>query len=54
MKSAEAWINTLKLEPHPEGGYFRQTDQSAFEYHIDRKELPSDERQSIPFSSADI
>jgi len=40
MKSAEAWINTLKLEPHPEGGYFRQTDQSAIEYHIDRKGLP--------------
>lgn len=25
MKDAEYWIRKLELEPHPEGGYFRQT-----------------------------
>ena len=25
LKSAKYWIEKLKLEPHPEGGYFRQT-----------------------------
>lgn len=24
-KTARFWIDTLKLEPHPEGGYFRET-----------------------------
>jgi uncharacterized protein len=24
-RNAAYWIDTLKLEPHPEGGYFRQT-----------------------------
>lgn len=27
--SAKYWIEKLKLEPHPEGGYFRQTYRSA-------------------------
>lgn len=27
MKSAEEWIQELYLQPHPEGGYFTQTDQ---------------------------
>lgn len=40
MKSAEEWVKELKLEPHPEGGYYRQTDRSPFEYSIDRKGLP--------------
>lgn len=26
MKTAEQWIKELKLEPHPEGGFYRQTD----------------------------
>jgi len=25
MKTAEDWIETLELEPHPEGGFYRQT-----------------------------
>ncbi len=25
MESADYWIQNLKLEPHPEGGYFRET-----------------------------
>lgn len=25
MKSAADWITTLQLQPHPEGGYFRET-----------------------------
>lgn len=29
MKSAEQWIEELQLEPHPEGGYYRQTDLSS-------------------------
>lgn len=28
MKSAEQWIEALQLKPHPEGGYYRQTDKS--------------------------
>ncbi len=27
-KSAEYWINTLALSPHPEGGYFREVFRS--------------------------
>lgn len=29
MKTAEYWINTLDLEHHPEGGYFREVYQSS-------------------------
>ena len=29
MHSAEYWIEKLKLESHPEGGFFRQTYKSA-------------------------
>lgn len=29
MKSAEYWIEKLKLQPHPEGGYFRETYRSG-------------------------
>lgn len=28
MKTAQYWIDKLNLQPHPEGGYFRQTDIS--------------------------
>ena len=28
IKDADYWINNLKMEPHPEGGYFNQTYQS--------------------------
>lgn len=36
--NAEYWIEKLKLEPHPEGGYFRQTYKS--DLLIARKALP--------------
>jgi predicted cupin superfamily sugar epimerase len=29
MKSAEYWIKNLDLQPHPEGGYFRETYRSV-------------------------
>jgi predicted cupin superfamily sugar epimerase len=29
MQDAQYWIDTLKLEPHPEGGYYRQTYRSG-------------------------
>ncbi len=29
MKTAEYWIEKLNLQPHPEGGYFRETYRSA-------------------------
>ncbi len=29
MKTAEYWIEKLHLQPHPEGGYFRETYRSA-------------------------
>ncbi|MCC5893907.1 MAG: cupin domain-containing protein [Alkalibacterium sp.] len=40
MKPAHQWINELKLEPHPEGGYYRQTDLSKETYQSSTKELP--------------
>lgn len=36
--NAEYWIEKLKLEPHPEGGYFRQTYKS--DLLIAREALP--------------
>lgn len=39
MKDAKYWIETLRLEPHPEGGYFRQTYKS--ELRILPEELPN-------------
>lgn len=29
MKTAEQWIDELNLQPHPEGGFFLQTDISS-------------------------
>src|SRR5438552_9465582 len=37
-KDARYWIEKLRLEPHPEGGYFRQTYRS--EMVIAREALP--------------
>lgn len=31
MRSAKYWIDQLGLEPHPEGGYFRETYRSTLE-----------------------
>ena len=36
--TAKAWVEKLQLEPHPEGGYFRQTYRSDF--IIPREALP--------------
>jgi predicted cupin superfamily sugar epimerase len=36
---AEDWIEKLRLEPHPEGGYFRQTYRSSVT--IAREALPA-------------
>lgn len=38
MKDAKYWIEKLRLEPHPEGGYFRQTYKS--ELRISPVDLP--------------
>jgi predicted cupin superfamily sugar epimerase len=38
-KNARYWIEKLRLEPHPEGGYFRQTYRS--EVVIAREALPA-------------
>ena len=40
QKSAKYWIEMLNLEPHPEGGYFRQTYRSAMT--IGREGLPAE------------
>lgn len=40
MKTAEEWIKDLQLEPHPEGGYYKQTDFSEVSYSKNGKELP--------------
>ncbi len=39
-KDARYWIDRLQLEPHPEGGYFRQTYRS--EVVITREALPAE------------
>jgi uncharacterized protein len=38
-RNAQYWIEKLRLEPHPEGGYFRQTYRS--EVLIAREALPA-------------
>jgi predicted cupin superfamily sugar epimerase len=38
-KDATYWVKRLRLEPHPEGGYFRQTYRS--EVSIAREALPA-------------
>lgn len=40
MKTAKQWINQLNLEPHPEGGYYKQTDYADEIYSKNGKELP--------------
>lgn len=40
MKSAEEWIEELQLEPHQEGGYYKQTNLSEMTHTINGKELP--------------
>jgi uncharacterized protein len=38
-KDAEYWIEKLRLTPHPEGGYFRETYRAALE--IPAEALPA-------------
>lgn len=45
MKDARYWIEKLSLEPHPEGGYFRQTYKS--ELRILPEELPNATRNGV-------
>ena len=39
MHNAQYWIDALKLEPHPEGGYFRETYRSPLP--ISQSALPA-------------
>jgi len=39
MHDAQYWIDALKLEPHPEGGYFRETYRSPLA--ISQSALPA-------------
>lgn len=34
MKSKDEWIKQLDLEPHPEGGYYRRTEESQNRYQL--------------------
>lgn len=40
MKTAKQWIEQLQLEPHPEGGFYVQTDYADTTYSKNGKELP--------------
>lgn len=40
MKTAKQWIHQLNLQPHPEGGYYKQTDYADEKYTKNGKELP--------------
>ena len=49
-RDAAYWVKRLRLEPHPEGGYFRQTYRSAVT--IMREALPSGFGGARPASTA--
>ncbi|WP_080145999.1 cupin domain-containing protein [Marinilactibacillus piezotolerans] len=40
MKTARQWITELNLQPHPEGGFFVQTDVSSQTYSKTEKDFP--------------
>ncbi len=40
MQTANSWIQQLQLEPHPEGGYFKETDRSTELIHTKNGERP--------------
>lgn len=40
MKTAQQWIEELNLIPHPEGGYYKQTDRANEQYDKDGRQLP--------------
>lgn len=50
MRDAKYWIQKLRLEPHPEGGYFRQTYVS--DVVIVREALPAGFGGARPVSTA--
>ena len=50
QQTAEYWIDKLGLQPHPEGGYFRQTYRSGV--MIGREALPAGFGGSRPVSTA--
>ncbi len=41
MKAAAQWIEELKLEPHPEGGWFRRVYESELEFGASRSAMTS-------------
>ncbi len=49
-KSAEYWIRQLHLQPHVEGGYFRETYRA--EEGINKEHLPPRYASARPFSTA--
>jgi uncharacterized protein len=50
MKSAQYWIDRLGLQPHPEGGYFREIYRSC--ETIDRSALPPRFQGARAFSTS--
>lgn len=52
MKSAGYWIEELQLEPHPEGGYFKETYESTESFHSSA--LPDRYSSSRPFATSII
>jgi predicted cupin superfamily sugar epimerase len=50
MTGADRWIRTLKLSPHPEGGYFREAYRS--DEVLSGPALPRRYRGRRPFSTA--
>lgn len=40
MKTAEQWIEELNLSPHPEGGFYKQTDRAEEQYINNGRALP--------------
>ena len=39
MKTKQEWINELELEPHVEGGYFRQTYKAVETVELNDKRI---------------
>ena len=49
MKSAQYWIDKIQLEPHPEGGYFKETYRA--EGLIAKEALPGEFKGGRSFST---
>lgn len=50
MDTADYWIQHLKLDPHPEGGFFREIYRSLIE--ADHKDLPKGYQGKRRFSTS--